>query len=331
MFALNRRHVIAAATITFGVALGVAFAGPAAAKTTLRLGHGLAKGHPVDVSMEEFAKLVRERSNGDIEVKVFPAGQLGQQRELIEQMQNGAIDLVHANASPLGAFEASYGVYDLPFLFRDADHFFKVVDGAVGEDILQSSRPKAFVGLAYYDNGTRSFYTKKPVPTPADLKGMKIRVQPGPVATRMVNLLGATATPLAWGEVYTALQSGVIDGAENNVTALTLARHGEVMKFYTRNEHTRVPDVLLIATSTLDRLKPEQQALIRQAAKDSGKGHNARWKAELDKAEGEAVKLGVTFVDADKAAYRQAVQPMYDDLKATPAVAALADRIQAVK
>lgn len=327
MLVLNRRHAAALAAAVVGLAL----AGAAEARTTLRLGHGLAKGHPVDVSMEEFAKLVRERSKGDLDVRVFPAGQLGQQRELIEQMQNGAIDLVHANASPLGAFEASYGVYDLPYLFRDADHFFKVVDGPVGEEVLNSSRPKAFVGLSYYDNGTRSFYANKPLPTPGALKGLKVRVQPGPVATRMVDLLGATATPIPWGEVYTALQSGVVDGAENNVTALTLARHGEVMKVYSRDEHTRVPDVLLIATATLDRLTPDQQALVRQAAKDSAAGHNARWKAELDKAEGEALKLGVTFVDADKAAYRQVVQPMYDDLKATPALAALADRIQAVK
>lgn len=328
MRALNRRHAVALA----GAALGVALTGrPAQARTTLRLGHGLAKGHPVDVSLEEFAKLVRERSGGDLDVKVFPAGQLGQQRELIEQMQNGALDLVHANASPLGGFEASFGIYDMPYLFRDADHFFKVVDGPVGEDILNAARPKAFVGLAYYDNGTRSFYAKKPLPKPEDLKGLKVRVQPGPIATRMVDLLGATATPLAWGEVYTALQSGVVDGAENNVTALTLARHGEVMKVYTRDEHTRVPDVVLIATATLDRLKPEQQALLRKAAKDSAAAHNARWKAELEKAEGEAAKLGVTFVDADKAAYRKAVQPMYDDLKSTPALAALADRIQAVQ
>lgn len=328
MLALNRRHAVALAAAVLGLAL----AGPAAAKTTLRLGHSQAKGHPVDVSLQELAKLVAERSRGDLEVRVFPAGQLGQQRELIEQLQNGAIDLVHANASPLGAFEPSYGVYDMPFLFRDDAHFFEAVEGPVGEEILKASEPKAFVGLAYYDTGTRSFYAKKPLPKPEDLKGLKVRVQPGPIATRMVDLMGATATPLAWGEVYTALQAGVVDAAENNVTALTLARHGEVMKVYTRTEHTRVPDVLLIATATLERLKPEQQALLRQAARDNAAAHNARWKAELEKAEKEAAaKLGVTFVDADRAAWRKVVQPMYDDLKANPALAALAERIQAVR
>lgn len=326
MLALNRRHAVA----LVAASLGAALARPAAAKTTLRLGHSQAKGHPVDVSLQEFAKLVSERSGGDLVIKVFPAGQLGQQRELIEQMQNGAIDLVHANASPLAAFEPSYGIYDMPFLFRDTEHFFKVVEGQVGEEILKSSEPKAFVGLSYYDNGTRSFYANKPLPKPDDIKGLKVRVQPGPIATRMVDLLGATATPLPWGEVYTALQAGVVDAAENNVTALTLARHGEVMKVYTRTEHTRVPDVLLIATMTLEQLTPEQQTLLRQAARDSASAHNERWKAELEKAETEATtKMGVTFVDADRAAYRQVVQPMYDDLNSTPAVAALADRIQA--
>lgn len=303
----------------------------AQAKTTMRLGHGLAKGHPVDVSLELFAKLVAERSKGEIEIRVFPAGQLGQQRELLEQLQAGALDFAHANASPLAAFEPAFGVFDTPFLFRDKAHFFKVVDGPIGREILDAGKAKSLLGLAYQDNGTRSFYAKKAIRTPEDLKGLKIRVQPGPITTRMVNLLGAAATPLAWGELYTALQSGVVDGAENNVTALTLAKHGEVMKFYSRNEHTRVPDVVLASGVTFGRLKPDQQELVRQAALDSSKAHNENWQKELDKAEGDAVKLGVTFVDADKAAFRKAVQPMYDDLKAVPAVAALADKIQAVQ
>jgi tripartite ATP-independent transporter DctP family solute receptor len=296
----------------------------AQAKTTMRLGHGLAKGHPVDVSLELFAKLVAERSKGEIEIKVF-------QRELLEQLQAGALDFAHANASPLAAFEPAFGVFDTPFLFRDKAHFFKVVDGPIGREILEAGKAKSLLGLAYQDNGTRSFYAKKAIRTPEDLKGLKIRVQPGPITTRMVNLLGAAATPLAWGELYTALQSGVVDGAENNVTALTLAKHGEVMKFYSRNEHTRVPDVVLASGVTFGRLKPDQQELVRQAALDSSKAHNENWQKELDKAEGDAVKLGVTFVDADKAAFRKAVQPMYDDLKAVPAVAALADKIQAVQ
>lgn len=327
---MKRRNVLTAGALAIVAAVGL-LPTLAQAKTTLRLAHSLAAGHPVDKSLELLAKLAAERSNGQLEVKIFPAGQLGQQRELIEQMQNGAIDIVHANAAPLAAFEPRYGVFDLPFLFRDKAHFFAVADGDIGADILAAGKDKGFVGLCYFDNGTRSFYTKKAVKTPDDLKGMKIRVQPGPIATKMVNLLGATATPLAWGELYTALQSGVVDGAENNVTALTLAKHGEVMKFYTRNEHTRVPDLVLVATSTLARLSAADQAALRAAAAEAAKAHNANWQAELDKAEGEAVKLGVTFVDADKPAFRKAVQPMYDDLKSQPAVSALADRIQAVK
>lgn len=328
MTTFNRRTAIASALAVAGAGL---LPVPAFAKKTLRLGHSLAKGHPVDVSLELFAKLVAERSKGELEIKVFPAGQLGQQRELIEQMQNGALDFVHANASPMAAFHEAYGVFDMPFLFRDKAHYFAVVEGPIGADILEAGRSKGFVGLSYFDNGTRGFYTKKPVKTPDDLKGMKIRVQPGPVATRMVNLLGAAATPLAWGELYTALQSGVVDGAENNVTALTLAKHGEVMKFYSRNEHTRVPDLVLVAAATLDRLAPAEQAIVRQAALDAAKAHNANWQGELDRAEVDAVKMGVTFVDADKPAFRKAVQPMYDELKSQPVVAALAERIQNTK
>ncbi|MDP3321333.1 MAG: TRAP transporter substrate-binding protein DctP, partial [Bosea sp. (in: a-proteobacteria)] len=149
-----------------GLAAAALAAAPMAqAKTTLRLGHGLAKGHPVDVSLELFAKLVAERSKGDIEIKVFPAGQLGQQRELLEQLQAGALDFAHANASPLAAFEPAFGVFDTPFLFRDKDHFFKVVDGPIGREILDAGKAKALLGLAYQDNGTRSFYAKKAIRT----------------------------------------------------------------------------------------------------------------------------------------------------------------------
>ncbi len=323
----RRSTLVAGAAASAATLFGLS---PARAKTTLRLGHGLAKGHPVDISLELFAKFVGERSGGQVEIRVFPAGQLGQQRELLEQLQAGALDFAHANASPLAAFEAAYGVFDTPFLFRAKAHFFKVVDGPIGREVLDAGRAKSLLGLAYQDNGTRSFYAKKPIAKPDDLKGLKIRVQPGPITTRMVNLLGAIATPLAWGELYTALQSGVVDGAENNVTALTLAKHGEVMKFYSRNEHTRVPDVVLASGVTFRKLKPAEQELVRQAALDASKVHNENWQKELDKAEVDAVKLGVTFVDADKAAFRKAVQPMYDDLKATPAVAALADKIQAL-
>jgi tripartite ATP-independent transporter DctP family solute receptor len=321
------------AVLTTGIAAATAFAitKTAAAKTTLRLGHGLAKGHPVDKSLELFAKLVAERSKGELEIKVFPAGQLGQQRELIEQLQTGALDLAHTNTAPLAAFDPLYGVFDLPYLFRDKEHFFKVVDGPVGQEILDAAKAKQLVGLAYYDNGTRSFYTKKPIRTPDDLKGLKVRVQPGPVATRMVNLLGATATPIAWGELYTALQSGVVDGAENNVTALTLAKHGEVIKFYSRDEHTRVPDLVIGSAQRFARLPANQQALLRQAAADSAKAHNDSWQKEIDLAEAEALKMGITFNDVDKVAFRKVVQPMYDELKAQPAVAAIAEKIQAVK
>jgi tripartite ATP-independent transporter DctP family solute receptor len=328
MKAISRRAVLVSSAFAL-TASGLA--SPAAAKTTMRLGHSLAKGHPVDISLELFAKLVAERSKGEIEIKVFAAGQLGQQRELIEQLQTGALDFAQTNAAPLAAFEPVFGIFDMPYLFRDKDHFFKVVEGSVGNEILGAATPKSLVGLAYYDNGTRSFYTKKPIKTPADLKGMKVRVQPGPIATRMVNLLGATATPIAWGELYTALQAGVVDGAENNVTALTLAKHGEVIKFYSRDEHTRVPDVILAGAGAWAKLKPDQQTLVRQAAVDSAKAHNANWQKELDKAEGDALKLGVTFNEADKAAFRKAVQPMYDDLKTQPAVAAVAEKIQSVR
>ena len=312
------------------LALG-ALAQTAAAVEKMRLGHGLPEDHAVHKAVVKFADLVKERSNGEIEIKVFANGVLGGEREMLEQVQNGVLEMTKASASPLETFSSDYKVFNLPFVFRDRDHFFKVLTSPVGESILASSKKRGFIGLAYYDSGARSFYAKKAISTPDDLKGMKIRVQQSPTTIKMIQALGATPTPMAWGEVYSALQTGVVDGAENNVTALTNGRHGEVCKFYSETEHQIVPDVLVMSSVRWDSLKKAHQEIIKKAAVDSYEYQKSLWGA-FEKVEREkALAMGVKFNTPDKAAFVAKVKPMMDEERKNGAIAKLLNDIAAVK
>ncbi|MFT3963256.1 TRAP transporter substrate-binding protein [Propionivibrio sp.] len=312
------------------IALGV-LAQTANAVEKMRLGHGLPEDHAVHKAVMRFAELVKERSNGEIEIKVFANGVLGGEREMLEQVQNGVLEMTKASASPLETFSADYKVFNLPFVFRDRDHFFRVLTSPVGESILASSKKRGFIGLAYYDSGARSFYAKKPINTPDDLKGLKIRVQQSPTTIKMIQALGATPTPMAWGEVYSALQTGVVDGAENNVTALTNGRHGEVCKFYAETEHQIVPDVLVMSSVRWDSLKKQHQEIIKKAAVDSYEYQKSLWGA-FEKVEREkSLTLGVKFNTPNKPAFVAKVKPMMDEERKNAAIAKLLDEIAAVK
>ena len=312
------------------LALG-ALAQTAVAVEKMRLGHGLPEDHAVHKAVVKFADLVKERSGGEIEIKVFANGVLGGEREMLEQVQNGVLEITKASASPLETFSTDYKVFNLPFVFRDRDHFFKVLTSPVGESILASSKKRGFIGLAYYDSGARSFYAKKAINTPDDLKGMKIRVQQSPTTIKMIQALGATPTPMAWGEVYSALQTGVVDGAENNVTALTNGRHGEVCKFYSETEHQIVPDVLVMSSVRWDSLKKQHQEIIKKAAVDSYEYQKSLWGA-FEKVEREkSLALGVKFNTPNKQAFVAKVKPMMDEERKNGAIAKLLNDIAAVK
>lgn len=303
----------------------------AADKVQMRLGHGLPEDHAVHKAVVRFAELVKERSNGEVEIKIFANGVLGGEREMLEQVQNGVLEITKASASPLETFSTDYKVFNLPFVFRDRDHYFKVLTSPVGESILASSKKKGFIGLAYYDSGARSFYAKKAINTPDDLKGMKIRVQQSPTTIKMIQALGATPTPMAWGEVYSALQTGVVDGAENNVTALTNGRHGEICKFFSETEHQMVPDVLVISSMRWDSLSKAQQDIIKKAAVDSYEYQKSLWGA-FEKVEREkAMAMGVKFITPNKPTFVAKVKPMMDEERKNPAIAKLLDGIAATK
>ena len=297
----------------------------------------LAETHPIDYPTTkgdlEFARLVEERSNGRIKIEVYPSSQLGEEKAAIEQVQFGAIDFTRVSISPLAAFASQFDALQLPYVFRDSEHEFKVLNGTIGTELLDSLTPAGFVGLSWYDSGSRNFYnTKREVKTPADLKGLKIRVQQSDLMVSMVNLLGAVATPMAYGEVYSGLQTGVIEGAENNWPSYFSTSHYEVAKFITMDEHTRVPEITIASKISMDKLSKEDQALIKKAAKDSMPFQIAAWKA-YEKVSEDAVRKAGNIVTvpsaADKAAFQAAMAPLYAKQSAT--ISALIKRIQDVK
>ncbi|MGF1758819.1 TRAP transporter substrate-binding protein [Photobacterium sagamiensis] len=319
-------------TAVIGAALTIGSSASAFAATTLKLSHNHNRDHAVHKAMTSMAKEVKELTNGEVRIRIYPDAQLGSQRESMELMQNGALDMVKTNAAELEAFASAYSAFNLPYLFRDQQHYFNVQEGEVGEEILASSRDSGFVGLTYYNAGARSFYTSKPINTPEDLKGLKIRVQPSPSAISMVNALGGNATPLAYGELYTALQQGVVDAAENNIPSFSLSRHSEVSKYFSMDEHTMVPDVLVISNKAYDGLSDENRAALKQAATNSMELMKDLWAESEKKERAKAEKMGVTFVTPNKAAFVEAVKPMYADIaKTKPELMAIVERIQAVQ
>ncbi len=303
----------------------------AIAAVNMKLSHNHGKDHPVHQSMQFMADRAKELSNGDLRIRLYPDAQLGDQKDSLEQVQNGAIAMAKSNAAELEAFHKSYGAFNYPYIFNNRDHYYQVLTGDLGQKILNSSKEKGFIGIAYYDGGARSFYAKKAIHTPADLKGMKVRVQPSPTAVEMVKLLGANPTPLSYGELYTALQQGVVDAAENNPTALTLSRHGEVAKFYSMDEHTMIPDILVISTKVWDKLSDANKQALMQAAEESTLKMKELW-AESELAEiAKAKEMGVELVEVDKKPFQEAVKPIFDKLKADdPETFALVEQIRAL-
>jgi tripartite ATP-independent transporter DctP family solute receptor len=303
----------------------------ASATTILRLSHNQDRNHPVHKAMKFMADKVKDYTHGEVKIRIYPNGQLGTQRESMELLQSGALDMAKTNASELESFEPAYGAFNVPYIFHSRDHFYRALRGPVGDQILASSKGKGFLGLTYYDSGSRSFYTNKPIYSPKDLKGLKIRVQPSPTAVEMVKLMGGAPTPLAYGELYTALQQGIVDGAENNPTALTNSRHGEVAKYYSMDEHTMIPDVLVISEKSWGRLTPTQQSALRKAAKESMMYEKDLWGQRVRKAVEKAKKsMGVQFIKVDKQPFIEAVKPIHDKALKNPAIATYVKEIDAL-
>lgn len=282
----------------------------------LTLAHGLSETHTVHIAMTEFADKVEERTNGRIQVRILPNGQLGSENENMEQLMAGVISMTKVSAPGLATYNESYHAFGLPYIFDDTEDFYHVMDSDPMQDFFLSSSDDGFVTLTYYTSGARSFYTKnKAIRTPADLKGLKIRVQDMKSQTDMLKALGGIPVAMSYGDVYTSLQTGIIDGTENNETALTTGKHGEICKVFSSDQHAMIPDVMVMSSKVWKSITPEDQQIILEAARKSTDSHKIAWNTAIEEAKKEASEtMDVTFVeDVDKEAFRQATAGMISD------------------
>ena len=282
----------------------------------LTLAHGLSESHTVHIAMTEFAEKVEEGTNGRIKVEIYPNGQLGSENENMEQLMAGVISMTKISAPGLATYNEAYHTFGLPYIFDDTEDFYHKMDSQEMRDFFLSTEEDGFVTITYYTSGARSFYTKDtPIRTPDDLKGLKIRVQDMQSQTDMLEALGGTPVAMAYGDVYTSLQTGIIDGTENNETALTTGKHGEICKVFSMDQHAMIPDVLVMGADVWNRISPEDQQVILEAAYASTDSHKVAWDAAIEEAIQEAeTQMGVTFIeDVDKEAFREATAGMIQE------------------
>ncbi|MCP8899890.1 TRAP transporter substrate-binding protein [Gilvimarinus xylanilyticus] len=284
----------------------------------LKLAHGLDAKHPVHLSMVHFAERLEDYSDGEMRVKIYPSGQLGSERELIELIQIGSVDLTKVSASSLEPFIPKMRIFSTPYLFRSSDHLWAVLNGSIGEELMKAGEPYRIRGLGYYDAGSRSFYTtKRAVSSPKDLQGMKIRVMNSPSAVAMVKAMGGAPTPISWGELYTSLQQGVVDGAENNLPSFYLSKHYEVAKYLILDEHTSIPDVVITGTKTWDLLNDQQRKWVNKAMDDSVAFERKLWEKVSQESLAEVKTAGVTVFEADKSQFLESVRPIHEQIKSS--------------
>jgi tripartite ATP-independent transporter DctP family solute receptor len=291
------------------------------------------EGYPTVAAVEYMGELLEERSNGRICVEVFHSAQLGEEKDTIEQTQLGVIDLNRVSLGPFNNIIEETKVFSLPYIFRGTDHMHNVVDGEVGQSILNEFSNHGLVGLAYYDGGSRSFYnSKKPIKSIDDVEGLKFRVMQSDVFVDMVSALGGNATPLPYGEVYSSIQTGVIDGAENNWPSFESSGHYEVAGYYTLDQHLIVPEVLVMSKKSWDGLAPEDQELIREAAKESVPVMRELWAAREKASEEKVRAAGVEIVeDVDKTPFINAMDPVYEKHVTSDKLKELVKQIKAVE
>ena len=305
-----------------------------AATTVYQLSDNQPGDYPTTIGDNEFAKLVGERTDGRIKIDVYHSAQLFDEKSAIETAQMGGLAFCRVNAQPLSDFTPALGVLSLPYIFRDEDHLWKTLNGPVGEDLLKEMEANGLVGLTYYDSGSRSFYnSKREVKSPADMKGLKIRVQQSKLMMGLVEALGASATPMPYGEVYTGLQSGVIEGAENNWPSYYSTSHYEVARFFTLDHHTRTPEVLCMSKAVWDSLSDADKKIVKDAAMESQAVQRKAWK-EYEEKSIKAIRDGgkntITEV-TDLSEWQKAVQPVYSTIDLGPKRDEFIKRIQEVK
>ncbi|MFW5877786.1 MAG: TRAP transporter substrate-binding protein [bacterium] len=301
-------------------------------KKVLKLAHGLDTTHPVHKAMAFMADRCKEISEGKLEIEIYPSGQLGSEQQCVELLQIGSLAITKVSSAVMESFTSEFKVLGLPYIFRSKEHAFSVLDGEIGREILLSAEPYWIRGLCFYDAGSRSFYTiDTPVEHPEDLDGLKIRVMKSIVSMNLVKALGGSPTPISFGELYTALQSGVVDGAENNPPSFYTSRHYEVCKYYSINEHSMVPDVMIISSKIWDYLSEQEQEWLQQAVDESVDKQRELWAESVKESLRIVQEAGVEVIYPDKEPFAEKVEGIYDMFKDDVVLYDLIQRIRTVE
>jgi tripartite ATP-independent transporter DctP family solute receptor len=305
--------------------------GATSGQVVLKLGHSLDTGHPVHRALELFRDRLQELSEGTMTVDIYPGGVLGSELQCLEQLQNGSLAMTKVSAAVMENFVPEMSLFGQPYLFRDSEHFWEVLEGPVGRSLLGKGEDKGVRGLCFYDAGSRNFYTRsRPIRVPEDLAGMKIRVMNSATAIDMVKAMGGAPTPIAWGELYSALAQGTVDGAENNPPSFVSNKHYEVCRHFTLDGHTRIPDVLLIGTGVWQNLPARMQRWVGRAARESSVWQRQLWSEETVRALDKMSAEGVAVYDVDRTVFAARVATMAERIE-NGEVAALVDQIRAME
>jgi TRAP-type transport system periplasmic protein len=323
-------------TKTIGAALLASVAmvsGAAACEITLRSSDTHPEGYPTVAAVQAMGDMLKERTDGRLCIEVFHSAQLGEEKDTIEQTQFGVIDMNRVSLGPFNNIIEETQIPSLPYIFRSVEHMHKVMDGAVGGQILEAFGDHDLIGLGFFDGGSRSFYnSQKPITSMEDLAGLKFRVMQSDMFVDMVSALGANATPMPYGQVYSSIQTGVIDGAENNWPSYDSSGHFEVAKYYTLDQHLIVPEVLVMAKSSFEKLTAEDQALVRQAARDAVPIMRKLWAERELESEARVREAGVEIItDIDKTPFIEAMVPVYEKYVTSPVLQQMVADIQATE
>ncbi|PHN05560.1 TRAP transporter substrate-binding protein [Flavilitoribacter nigricans] len=298
----------------------------------LKLAHGLPTDHPVHQGMVFMADRLQEISGNRMAIDIYPSEQLGSERQCLELLQIGSLSMTKVSAAVMENFAPNIRVMSLPYIFRSREHAYNVLDGEIGRRLLIQGEEFWLRGLTYFDAGMRSFYTKdRPINKPEDVEGLKIRVQESKTAINLVRSLGGAPTPISYGELYTALQQGVVDGAENNPPSFYTSRHYEVCKYYSLNEHTAVPDILVIGTVAWNSLDEQEQQWLQQAADEAKVKQRVLWAEAEAEALAAVQEAGVEVIRPDKTGFMEKTAVVLEEYKDDPSVSGLIREIQAVE
>lgn len=279
----------------------------------LLVAHAHGDWHPVHIGLTKFAEDMEAQTKYKFDV--FPNGQLGDDSAMIQLVKAGVLDVAKVSAGALEQFNPAYSIFSVPYVFQSTEHYFDVMNNSEAvQEIFNSTRDDGFIAIGWFDSGSRSIYTTKdgPAATPDDLHGLKIRTMSSPTSVDMINNMGGAATPMSSGEVYTSLQQGIIDGAENNETVLVDDGHGEVAKSYTYTQHQYLPDIVIMSTETFDAMTEEEQQMVYQAMDDAWQAHEDEWLQVVERNKEGAKEMGVQFYEIDKTPFIEACRPQQE-------------------